>query len=464
MTRRDLLRTLTLSLAGAATMNENAQASTGSGNPLGLDYLVKVRERFEKIKETQSEELLEASYRIARTITDGGNCYMDWVMGHRNDYDIWSGRPGNPAIMQYPVPENVRGGDLVLTDCVRPDYEKMHENGVFFISGPRTWSGNCIGAENLLPDVRKLLLKPFADLWIENFATAYGAIIHIPGEIAPIGAVAGAVGMMTYWMMMSDTARILTADGHKFAVDGDDPEPVIAGSAVNMNSPLGERYYRVMMEQHAKIDREFDNINKAANLAADAALRRGRVYVYSRHVNNLCAEGTVRRGGLGLIFGVYGPPDDLKLMDDPLQLGAMDLTFHPTDKDIVIMGIAKPDDPGDLAALDIFRKAGMPVVAIGPSKKNGAVPTGRSVPAEADIHMGGMSDSYGLFSLPGIDKKIAPTSGFIANQVFWSLNCQIADVIIQKTGNAPGIYLSGAFKGGMERLDEVKRLFRERGY
>jgi len=462
MTRREMLKAMPCSVAAFAAMQKNAGGN--SDKPLGLEYLSKIRERFEKIKHSQSEELLEASYRIADTIMNGNSCYMDWVMGHRNDYDIFSGRTANPDIMNFGIPKRVDKGDLILTDCFRPDLEKMHRDGAFLISGPRTWSGNCIGAENLLPDVQKLLLKPFADLWIENYATAYGAILHLPGEIAPIGAVAGAVGMVTYWMMVSDAARILTANNVKFNVDGDGTGMGVGDVAVDLNRPLGDVYYQTMMEQHAAIDDEFDKIDRSARIAAKAALNKGRVYIYSRHVNSLCAEGTVRRGGLGLIFGVYGPPDDLKLMDDPLQLGAADLSFRPTDKDIVVMGITSPNDPEDIAALDIFKKAGMPTMAIGPSETNGVVPSGRTVAAEVDIHMGSMSDSNGLFALPGVDKKISPTSGFINNQIFWSLNCQIADVIIEKTGHAPGIFLSGAFKGGMERLYEVKRLFNERGY
>ena len=73
-------------------------------------------------------------------------------------------------------------------------------------------------------------------------------------------------------------------------------------------------------------------------------------------------------------------------------------------------------------------------------------------------------DTYGVFALPGIKKKIAPTSGPINNQIFWAVCFQIAEQIIERTGNTPAIYLSGALKGGMDKLNEVKRLYKERGY
>ena len=199
-------------------------------------------------------------------------------------------------------------------------------------------------------------------------------------------------------------------------------------------------------------------------MAVHSVLTGGRVYVYSRYAENLCAEATVRRGGLGLTFGVSGSPNNLVLMDDPIQQGKADLSFKPTDKDTVIMGIGKPEDPEDLTSLEIFKKAGAGTAAIGPQTRNGKVPFDRTISKEVDIYIGDMMDTYGLFALPGVKKKIAPTSGLINNQIFWAICCQIAEQIVERTGNAPGIYLSGALKGGMEKLDDVKRLYRERGY
>jgi uncharacterized phosphosugar-binding protein len=199
-------------------------------------------------------------------------------------------------------------------------------------------------------------------------------------------------------------------------------------------------------------------------MATHATLTGGRVYVYSLDKGNLCAEGTVRRGGLGLTFGVYGTADKLTLMDDPLQRGDRDPKFTPTDKDVVIMGIGKPDSPDDLAVLDLIRKSGAGVCAIGPCTRNGEIPQGRTISKEVDVYIGDMMDTYGIFALPGIKKKISPTSGLMNTQIFWTVCAQIADQIYQRTGNAPGVFLSGALKGGMEKLNEVKRVYKERGY
>ena len=165
------------------------------------------------------------------------------------------------------------------------------------------------------------------------------------------------------------------------------------------------------MEQHHAIGDDFDTIQRIADMAVHSALNGGRVYVYSRYTNNLCAEATVRRGGLGLTFGVSGEPGSLSLMDDPLQQGRADLTFKPTQLDTVIMGIGKPDDPDDLASFDSFRESGCGIAVIGPRTRNGVHPGGRSVTDEADIYIGSMMDTYGLFSPAGNFAENLPDIG-----------------------------------------------------
>lgn len=462
MKRRDIIKMIPFSIAGILELPGIAAANRKI--PLGLQYTCKVRDILAKIKSTQSEEILEASHRIANTIKNGRKCYVDWDIGHSNQYDLWPDRPGHTDILQYGIPKDVEKGDLLLCNSYNPNLEKLHKKGAFLIGGPRPWGGDNIGNELLKPEFQKMKISPYADMWIELYATSYGAITNVPGETAPMGPVSGVVGMMTLWMMVSDAARLLASDSIPFTVFGDEPNLKKGTVNVDINRPLGDVYYDTAVNQQKAIDEQFDTVNRIAAMAVHSALNGGRVYVYSRYPNNLCAEGTVRRGGLGLTFGVYGPPDNLVLMDDPLQRGKADLSFKPTDKDMVIMGIGKPDDPDDLTSLDMFKKSGAGTAAIGPATRNSKIPQGRTVPREVDIYMGDMMDTYGLFALPGAKKKIAPTSGLINNQIFWAVCCQIAEQIIERTGNAPGIYLSGALKGGMEKLNEVKRLYKERGY
>ena len=467
MERRHALKLIPLSLAGIAASGGRAQAHDKT--PLALQFTARMREQLDRIKSTQSEVLLETSYRVAETIKNGHKCYISWDMGHRTTYDIWPDRPGDTDIFVKDFPEKAEKGDLIITNAAASEeliakLRKFHEQGVFIIGGPRSWGGDCIGSELIVPEIRKLKVRPLADLWIELYETAYGAVVNVPGSPFPMGPSSGGSGVMTYWMITANAARLLARSGTSFTVSGDEPSSSAPANLADVNLPLGDLYYEKAVAQQRTIDSERDSIGRIATMAVHSVLRGGRLYIYSRYEPYACAECFARRGGLGLAFGVYGPPDKLVLMDDPVQLGKMDLRFKPTSKDTVIMGLARPDDPDDLASLDYFRKIGMRVASIGPATRDGVVPSGRTVPKETDVHMGGACDTYGLFALPGAKRKICPTSGFMVNQSLWAICLEIAEQIIDRTGTVPGIYLNGAMEGGMERSDEVKKLLRERGY
>ncbi|MHB9030414.1 MAG: phosphoheptose isomerase family protein [Candidatus Latescibacterota bacterium] len=467
MQRREAVKLIPLSLAGIAGLAAGARAK--SPTPLALQFTANMREIFERIKHNQSEEILEAAHRVADTVKRGNKCYLSWDMGHRTEYDIFPDRPGDTDIFIKQLPKDAEKGDLIMTNAAASGEAvnrllAQRDKGVVVISGPRSWGGDNLGNEQIVPEIRKLKVSAFADLWIELYETAYGAVVNVPGSPYPMGPSSGGVGVLSYWMVVADAARLLTAGGKTFNVYGDEPSNSGNAAAVNLNRPLGDVYYETALAGQKACENEMDRVRRMAEMALHTVLRGGRVFFYSRHEPFLCAECYARRGGLGLTYGVYGPPDKLTLFDDPIQQGKLDLQFRPTEKDVVIMGVVKPDDPDDLAALELFRKAGMGVAAIGPKTRGGVVPSGRTVPKEADVHAGDACDAYGLFSLPGISRRVCPTSGFVANQLLWMVCCEIAEQIIDRTGNVPGIYLNGAMKGGMDRLDEVKRLLKERGY
>ncbi len=462
MNRRSLLSLVPLSAAGFALT-----ASAGVkkiDKPLGMQYLQKVDALLEKIFLNQSPVMLEASYRMAEAVRNKRSVNISWDMGHSTDYDLWPGRPGVPDFFTLGIPDTVKKGDVILADAYNEKLPDLSKQGAYIIGGPRPWGGDCELNELLIENVRSMKIRPFADLWIDLYAHAYGGIINVPGEIAPMGPVSGVTGMLTFWMMMADMARILARDGIKFKTTGESSSKNVFQSEIDTDIPAGQEYYSRVAGQLDAVKRPFDTIEKIAAMAVHSVLTGGRVYVYSRYHENLCAEGTVRRGGLGLTFGISGPADDLVLMDDPLQQGKADLSFKPTGKDMIIMGINAPDSDYDIEALDVFKKAGTGIAVIGPNTRNGIEPDGRSVPKEADYYVGSMIDSEGIFTVPGMKGSICPTSGLINNQIFWSTCCQIAHQIVERTGNAPGIYLSGALKGGMEKLNEVKRVYKQRGY
>ena len=84
MKRRDTFRLIPLSLAGAAAAAAQEFDPVTGGcvpppappgpEPLSMRYTRKVRELLGRIRATQSENLLEASYAIARAVMEGRTC------------------------------------------------------------------------------------------------------------------------------------------------------------------------------------------------------------------------------------------------------------------------------------------------------------------------------------------------------------------------------------------------------
>ncbi len=133
MDRRTLLRSIMPAVMAHCVLARNGRAS--EKRPLGLEFLATCRALLEKIKNNSSDELLEASHRVADTKKRGGKCYVYWDLGHGTDYDIWPERPGNTDIFTYGIPENAGKNDLILANFFDERVKKYHDNGTFLIGG-----------------------------------------------------------------------------------------------------------------------------------------------------------------------------------------------------------------------------------------------------------------------------------------------------------------------------------------
>ena len=470
MKRRDTFSLIPLSMAGIAGMTGNvfAQGMHGKNSPhkkphpqppppLAIKYTLKVRDMLKRIRHTQSENILEASYAIARTVKNGGTCWCSWDMGHSTMFDMFEGRNGKPGIftMGYDAGKTKKG-DLFLASIWGGPHEDLVKKEIFVIGGPAPWGQDAKMPELIVRDSAKKRLRPYSHIWIETNISTLGAIMKVPGSPAPIGPVSGILGIVTFWMMQADACRILARDGITMKVSGD--EPVLSGdnvSRIDLKAPLMDDYFDTVMNQIEMIGSELGNIRQIAGMAADSVLSGGRVYCYSRHSASLSAEGFYRRGGLTLTRGCHY--DNGKLVSYGGE-------FKGNKNDLVMMGIFKPDDEMDLKALDTFRRYNMKVASMGTMTRNVRVQEGKTVPKETDVHVGRMCDTYGLFAVPGFDKKVCPTSGALLNQIFWATCMEIVEEIMRRTGNTPGIHFSGAIKGGNEHNAFVRNMYSERGY
>jgi hypothetical protein len=254
--------------------------------------------------------------------------------------------------------------------------------------------------------------------------------------------------MVTFWAMLADAVRLLARDGISVPVKGDEPELDDRALYVSLNRPLGDDYLEECICQTRQIRAEYGTIKTVAAAAADKILSGGRLWVYSRYHEALCAEASGKRGGLALIN----------------TTDAGNEKFDGNKNDFMIMGIYQPDDQIDMDMLKKFRKAGMPVASIGPATRNGSAPKDATVPKETDYHLGAMCDTYGLFAIPGVERKVCPTSGLLVNLLFWTTMIELAEEIMRRTGNTPGVLSTGAVIGGGNQRRRRTEMYRQRGY
>ena len=110
MKRRDLLKLIPFSYAGITYPVTYSPAAENSidcnqsmdSEPLAISYTRKICEMLKWIRNTQSENILETSHAVARTIKNGGTCWCMWDMGHSaSSVETFPGRNGDPGIFTY---------------------------------------------------------------------------------------------------------------------------------------------------------------------------------------------------------------------------------------------------------------------------------------------------------------------------------------------------------------------------
>lgn len=453
MKRRDALKTLSVLGAGLAAAPGTATAGDRKPRPLCIEYINGIRKGIETIRDTQMDRLQKASEAIARTRKTGGTCFYQWETDHTIEGDMFPGRHGdtdlfvmgytmgNPAVQPKP-------GDLLLVNVIRAPLEDPRAKGIFVIGGPNPWCADTVQYDELTDANKKLKVKEYSDIWIDLPYTRYGSLIPLPEEEVPLGPTPGAYGMATCWAMVADALRLLARDGVRVAVRGDEPPLGEKAPYVRLDRPLAGQYFEEVLAKTSLIPDELGAIRRIASEAVDRILAGGKLYVYSHYREALSAEANQRRGGLALLNATW----------------AEDKAFAGTDRDFIIMGITQPDDPVDLAMLDRCRAAGMRTAAIGPGVRDGREPSGRTLPREADHRLISWCETYGLFAIPGLERKVCPVSGLLLNVAFWTVAVSIAEEIMARTGQSPVVLSTGAVAGGADQRAWANELVKKRGY
>jgi len=457
MKRRDAFRLVPLTLAGITGAANRAKAidtsprTLSSGPlPLPLAYPKIIEEMLCWVRQNQSDKIMEAAYAMSRTVRRGGTVWVNWDQGHSTSGEMFPGRHGMPEFLTLGYdPKKAKDGDmLLLSRILSPEgYADLAKKDIMVVGAPSPWSGDAIGFRDIRDDIRSLKNGEYADIWIETNITSIGAILRVPGMPAPIGPVSGPLYLTIMWMILADACRALAIEKKPAPVMGDEPKLGDGTSWIDLKKPLMTVYLGEVLREMGLVGAELGSIRKIAAMTVDTLLGGGTAYYYSRYSATYRGEATGRRGGFAFAQGLS--EGDIK----------------GTSKDCVVMGVFQPDDPVDLKNLDEIKKLGMRVASIGPITRDGSIPEGRCIHKETEAHAGRMSDTYGLFAIPGFEKKVCPTSGLLMIVIHWAMGIEIIEQIRERTGgDVPGVHFSGALKYGSAFNRRIRAMAAERGY
>ncbi|MHB9028316.1 MAG: hypothetical protein ACYC9O_06075 [Candidatus Latescibacterota bacterium] len=483
MNRRNLLKTLPAAALGLnlanAVRGEESPYNKSYTSSLACGYVDKVTSMLLRIRETQMDNLMAAAFTAARTIARGGTCWSQWDMGHTLNGDLIAGRDGLPAIFTvgYDMKRS-KTGDMILTNIYGGERADIEQKKIVVVGGPAPWGLDVPGSETIeMESARRNRIRDYADIWIDTGITVEGAVMKIPGMPHKAGPTSGILGEVTIWMLMAETCRLLALDGKSVPVSGD--EPRLEGKDIPwipLHDPILDDYLTLVLEQFELIGAEYGSVKKIAAMAVDAILAGHDVYTYNA-TPYIAEEANTRRGGLALGRGVYEAEGKLVFRGGvPNHELRLNFDDYPHKGDMVIMSHVKPDDKKDLAYLDKFRKYGMKVASIGPMTRS--VPAlkggertadphiveGRILPHESDIHLGRMCDTFGLYAVPGFERRICPTTGPLVLQMYWTVVMEIIEEVIRRTGDIPYVFPNVAQKNRMERMYRFHKMSIDRGY
>ena len=436
----------------AAAHESEKRSNSGDKKPLAIHFTDKVKEMLTWVRINQSEKILESAHAVARTVLRGKTCWSYWDLGHTHTADLFPGRNGVPEIITPGYDsKKAKKGDLVLASysLSQKMLEDFEKKGMFVIGASSPVNGDCKGSELLNNDLQKIIVRNYSDIWIETNITSLGALVNIPGMPSPLGPVSGPLYMTLFWMIMADACRILAVENKSAKIRGDEPKLSDDIKRVKLGDPLLDDFFDEIMLEMNLIGAELGSMRKIASMIVDTVLNDGKAYFYSRYGESLAAEANWRRGGFSFA---------LEMSDNNIE---------GTSKDCVVMGTYKPDDEIDLKNLDEFKKLGMRVASLGPISRNFEIPEGRTVHKATEAHIGRMTDTYGLFAIPGFDRKVCPTSGILNTTMLWSLCMEITEQMIEKTGgNVPAVYFNGGLKsaGNYGYNSRIRVFMKDRGY
>ncbi|MBN1290970.1 MAG: hypothetical protein JXB48_03945 [Candidatus Latescibacteria bacterium] len=407
-------------------------------NPYGVQYYEKAKEVWNRQATSELPLIAEAADNAAHSLKNGGKLYSQAMFGHMLDLELRKGRPGNPDYLptwgwnasdkDYAA---IGDGDFLFFDYTKKRVKDVQDRGTFTVGVRIPYLPNQTTPKGVLATYQttdNLLTEDCADIVLTSGIPFTNGVLYYP-EIPAVRACPLSVqGVGNFYWMLS--AEIAMRD---------------KANALNGSSGKAMEYMELIKERGAKIRADFDNIDAVAQAMTGYIANGGRYWNYSFGCN-MYSENDHRASGLPMSQSIN--PENMKERVKPGHFA-------------IISGESS-DIRENFIMAQRLKNIGAHVIYIGPAKTEGS--QGSDITGLATWHIETYSpEREGALAVPGIDKKICPTTGILYALALWMLNSQFISRMIE-ADMTPGIDMGGHLIGGNGYNKEVRPIVAERGY
>ncbi len=437
VSRRNMLKSGAMLAAGASaglgSGVRNASAADRAGTKynwghtmdFGEQYYTNMLAIIQNIRRNEMGLMGELTSRMAESLKNGGNVFMQAQAGHMGYIEFLEGNKGNPRILKSSTVWNggdydkMEANDVLMTNYVNEDVKAAKDRGVFVIGVPVNYVDNEWAPRGFTsPNVNDWLLGDVSNVILQSYIPYTQGIVDCP-EIPEMKICPSAANSLCslYWSFQAEVANKFK---NKKAKELD----------------YIPRYFDTVLEriQHAwatQKDYMFDNAPTVAKMIG----RGGHFHCTSDHAG-------VQSESNGVAMG-------------PMMTNA----FRKEQKkgDVHLFATIEPDSEMIIGEAKKAKEMGQYTVVIAPGNSN-------KLREYADIFIDNLSpEGGGIFDIKGYDEKIATVGGVMNNWLMWIFTAQFVDEMVRR-GWIPWFWIGGYTVGGMDYNKAIRPFFFKQGF
>jgi len=433
LSRRTALKTGAMIAAGTAAGvgadGRYVQAADRAGSKynwghtidFGTQYHLRVREMLENIRRNELGLMDDIAGRMVETLKRGGNVWLQNSVGHMPPHEFNPGNKGNPGIMKSGEMdfEQVKKGDVLVTNSVNEDVRNARDNGVYVVGVPVNYIDNEWAPRGFVtPNVNDWLLGDVSSVILQSYIPYTQGVVDCPEipemKICPSSSNSSCT---LFWMFQAEVANRLK---NKKA------ERMAMASAV---------------------------IDTIIGRACDA-YRLQKDYMFDH------APTVAKKIGNGAHYHVTSDHNGVRSESNGVAMGPMITNAHRNDMkagDVHLLATIEPDSQMIVDEAKKAKETGMFTISIAPGNS-------LRLRRYSDVFIDNLShEGGGLLDIKGFDEKVATVGGILNNWLMWIFTAQFIDEMVRR-GWVPWFWMGFYQVGGREYDEAVKPFFQKQGF